>query len=162
MHHGLLSSRNPTTCPRPFCRSTAASSKPPYASLSLPIVSRWFARMGMSHYAPRAAIGKPLRLISVSFHRRQADRSVRCDQRVGPYAPVKADAHTRFRDLTRKHAFHAQFLRSDALWSADRCDQREVGKALIASAKGDGQHRTLRSHRRLQSFNPRIFAQPLH
>ena len=52
--------------------------------------------------------------------------------------------------MSREHALHAQFLRSDALWRADRCDQREVREALIASPKGDGQHRALRRRRRLQ------------
>ena len=40
--------------------------------------------------------------------------------------------------MSREHALDAQFLGSDALWRADRGDQREVREALIASPKGDG------------------------
>lgn len=60
-----------------------------------------------------------------------------------------------------EHALDAQFLSGDALWCADRCDQREVREAFATSPKGNGQHRALRRQRRLQSYDVRILTQPL-
>jgi hypothetical protein len=52
-------------------------------------------------------------------------------------------------EVSWKHAFHAQFLRRDALRCSDGCDQREVRPAFVPSPKDDGQNQTLWRKQRL-------------
>jgi hypothetical protein len=40
-------------------------------------------------------------------------------------------------DMSREHALQTKFLRRDALWSADRRDQRKVREALAIPPKGN-------------------------